>query len=200
MKNKILKIFTLLLCIPLAFMCGCSKKPSKLPKIDQTVYFESVATALTYGSNKTRDVQLEDLISNKADPLNVDSFTEITITAKSAWIYKMYIDCISFYVYTNQGADVEMIINTTITNLADENNISNPSTFESLPLGLIPQPEGSILCVVEVKKTVATATGCKITFDINNSTNGTVSDDQGNITDFRWMIYDLEIYGEHRAY
>ena len=93
-----------------------------------------------------------------------------------------------------------MIINTTITNLADENDIQNPSTFEALPLGIIPQEDGSILCKIPVGKTVATATGCTITFDINNSTSGTVADNEGKITDFRWLIYGLEIYGEHRAY
>ena len=200
MKNKIFKIVIAILCIPMVMLCGCSDKPSKLPSINQIVYFEEKATALAYNNSKSKELKLADLISTSYDPLNVDSFTEIKLTAKSSWIYKMYIDCITFYVYANKTTEVEMIINTTITNLADENDIQNPSTFEALPLGIIPQEDGSILCKIPVGKTVATATGCTITFDINNSTSGTVADNEGKITDFRWLIYGLEIYGEHRAY
>ena len=200
MKSKILKIVTAILCIPMIMLCGCSDKPSKLSSIDQTVYFESKASALAYNNSKTKELELKDIISDTADPLNIDSFVEIKLTAKSAWIYKMYIDCITFYVYANKTTDVEMIINTTITNMADEDDIKNPSTFEALPLGIIPQENGSILCKIPVGKTVATATGCTITFDINNSTSGTVADNEGKITDFRWLIYGLEIYGEHRTY
>lgn len=202
MKRKILNLLIALICVPAIMLCGCSKKDSDLPKIDASVYFEEKALAYVYNSAKAKEVKFEELIAEEPDPLNIDSFTEIKITAKSAWVYKMYIDCIYFYVYANADATTEMVVNVTITNLVDEDKIGQQNAIETIEetCSLIPQKDDSVLCKVNVNKTVATATGCTITFDINNSINGTVADDEGEATDFRWMIYGLEFYAEHRAY
>ena len=202
MKRKILNLLIALICVPAIMLCGCSKKDSDLSKIDASVYFEEKAFAYVYNNAKAKEVKFEELIAEDPDPLNIDSFTEIKITAKSAWVYKMYIDCIYFYVYANAEATTEMVVNVTITNLVDEDKIGQQNAIETIEetCSLIPQKDDSVLCKVNVNKTVATATGCTITFDINNSINGTVADDSGNATDFRWMIYGLEFYAEHRAY
>ena len=200
MKRKIFNLLIAALCVPIVALCGCSDKRSKLPKIDASVYLEPTVVATTYNNTKTKNVELADLLNKKADPLNVDNFVELKVTASSTWIYKMYIDRIYFYVYTNEATNVEMIVNISITNLADENDISHPNDDFSKTCSFIPKAESSKLCYVDVNKTVATATGCTITFDIYNSTSGTVADNEGNATSFRWMIYGLEIYGEHRAY
>ena len=200
MKRNIFKILIALICVPILALCGCSNKLSKLPKLDATIYFEQTVKASTYGSTKTKDIDLSELLSTKADTLNIDSFTELKLTANSTWIYKMYINRIYFYVYTNEAASVEMIVNVSITNLADENDIQHPNNDFSVPCSFVPTKAGSHLCYVDVNKTVATATGCTITFDILNSTSGTIADNEGNLTTFRWMIHGLEFYGEHRAY
>ena len=202
MKRKILNLLIAIICVPTLVFCGCSKKKSDLPIINASVYFEESVSALTYNNSKEKKLELSTLIAEKPDPLNIDNFTEIKVTAKNVWVYKMYIDCIYFYVYANNDTTSEMIINVTITNLVDEDKISQQNAIETLQetCSLIPQKDDSILCKVDVKKTVATATGCTITFDINNSINGTVADDAGNATNFRWMIYGLEFYAEHRTY
>ena len=202
MKRKILNLLIALICVPALMLCGCSKKDSDLPKINASVYFEETVTAYTYNNAKAKNIEFAELIAEDPDPLNIDCFTEIHVTAKSSWVYKMYIDCIYFYVYANADSTSEMIINVTITNLVDEDKIGEQNAIETIEetCSLIAQKDDSVLCKVEVKKTVATATGCKLTFDINNSINSTVADDQGNATDFRWMIYGLEFYAEHRAY
>ena len=202
MKRKILNLLIALICAPAIMFCGCSEKESDLPKIDASVYFEEKVSVYTYNNAKAKEIEFAELIAEELDPLNVADFTEIIVTAKSAWVYKMYIDCIYFYVYANNDATTEMIINVTISNLVDENKINEQNAIETVEktCSLIPQKEGSVLCKVDVKKTIATATGCTIKFDINNSINGTVADDEGRATDFRWMIYGLEFYAEHRAY
>lgn len=200
MKSKILKSMIAILCLPVLLLCGCSDKRSKLPKINASAYFESSVSYTTYGNTKASTLEFEELIMTEPDPLNVNSFDEIKVTAKSAWVYKMYIDAIYFYVYANKAATTEMIVNVKITNLADEDNISKPSDDFAATCSLVPLANDSVLCKVEVKKTIATATGCTLSFDILNSTNGTVADDNGKPTDFRWMIYGLEIYAEHRTY
>ena len=202
MKRKILNLLIALICVPALMLCGCSKKDSDLPKINASVYFEESVEVHTYNNAKAKTIEFAELIAEDPDPLNIDCFTEIKVTAKNSWVYKMYIDCIYFYVYANEDATSEMVVNVTITNLVDEDKIGEQNAIETVQetCSLIPQKDDSILCKVDVKKTVATATGCTITFDINNSINGTVADDAGKATDFRWMIYGLEFYAEHRAY
>lgn len=200
MKRKILNLLIAVICVPIIMFCGCSNKRSSLPKIDASVYFQSDVEVTVHNNTKTKNIELSELTSTKVDELNLDSFVELKLTANNSWIYKMYIDKIYFKVYTNQASNVEMIVNVSITNLADENDISHPSNDFSIPCSFVPKKDGSTLCCVEVGKTVATATGCNITFDIYNSTSGTVADNEGNTTSFRWLIYDLEIYGEHRTY
>ncbi len=202
MKRKILNFLIALICVPALLLCGCSEKESELPKIDAKVYFEEAVTAYTYNNAKAKTIKFSELIAEDLDPLNVDNFTEISVTAKSAWVYKMYIDCIYFYVYANADATEQMVVNVKITNLVDEDKIGEQKAIETIEetCSFVAKKEESVLCKVEVKKTVATATGCTISFDIYNSTSGTVADDTGKATDFRWMIYGLEFYAEHRAY
>lgn len=202
MKRKIFNFLIMLICVPAMMLCGCSKKKSSLPKIDASVYFEDTVSALTYNSANAKTLKLETLTAKKVDPLDIDNFTEIVVTAKSALVYKMYIDCIYFYVYANDTTDTEMVINVSITNLVaeDQISVSNASQTIEETCSFVPKKNGSVLCKVDVQKTIATATGCTITFDIYNSTNGTVADDNGDATNFRWTIYGLSFYAEHRAY
>lgn len=200
MKSKLIKLLALVICVPLIMLCGCSKK-SKINEVDASVYLEPTATALTYNNTKSKDLELKDLIATEVNPLNVDSFVEIKVKGNNTWIYKMFIDKITFKVYTNNTTDVEMTIKVTITNLAEESDIQNPKDVEFPPVSFIPEKEGSMLCTVDIDKVVAVAAkDCIITFDIYNSTTGTVADNNGAPTDFRWTIYDLSIYGEHRSY
>lgn len=202
MKRKIFNFLIMLICVPAIILCGCSKKKSNLPKIDASEYFENSVSALTYNSTNAKTLKFETLTAKNVNPLDVDNFTEIKITAKSALVYKMYIDCIYFYVYANNTTNTEMVINVSITNLVSEDEISNENSIKTIEetCSFIPKKNGSVLCKVDIQKTIATATGCTITFDIYNSTNGTVADDNGNSTNFKWTIYDLSFYAEHRTY
>ena len=199
MKSKLIKILALVLCLPTTLLCGCSKK-SKIKEVDASVYLDSKVTAVTFDNTK-KELELKDIISPTLDPLNVDSFVEITVKGNNSWIYKMFIDKITFKVYTNESTEVEMLIKVKISNLADESNIEKPEDVEFLPVSFVPEKEKSILCTVDIDKVVAVAAkDCIITFDIYNSTTGTVADNNGQPTSFRWTIYDLSIYGEHRTY
>ncbi len=207
MKRKILNLLITMLCAPILMLCSCSNKPKEIPVVDATVYLQEDVTASLYSKNPNtkndKSLKLSELLLKEPDPLNIDSFVEIKVTANSTWIYKMYIEYITFYVYTNKSADVEMIVNFKMTNLAKEEEIGTTDAGKEATeetCSFVPQENGSILCRVDLNKTVATATGSEITFDILNSTSGTVADNEGNPTDFRWMIYGLEIHGEHRAY
>ncbi len=197
MKNKLLKSLTALLCVPIILLCGCSKK-SKLDTINASTYFNSAVACTVYGKEKQTSGNLSDLLAKKPNMGTIGQYTVFELKANSAWVYKMYIDYIYFYVYTNIETESQMTINIKMTNLASENNIENPETFEA-DCSLIPKKDGSILCEVKVQKVVATATGSTLTFDILDCPE-IFSDSMAQDNGFKWTIYGLEFYAESRAY
>lgn len=199
MKNKLLKVLTIIFCLPIMFFCGCSDIKSNLDTINLASYYEDSVTCSTYGKSGTTKISLSALTAEKPNEKLVGQYTQFDLTAKSSWIYKMYIDYIYFYVYTNMDLETQMTVNISITNLADENNIENPSDDFTADCSLIPQEGKSYLCEVKVQKVVATATGSKISFDVNNTPEIFYGDGEEQ-NNFKWIIYGLEFYAESRAY
>ena len=196
--KKIISIIIAVICVPILLLTGCSKK-SKLNTINVASYFNKTASYSLYEKSGEKSLELNSLLTKKPDLKLADSFVQINLKANAAMIYKMYIDCISFRVYTNIKTDSQMIITVSITNLADENNIQNPTDDFSYPCTFIPEENGEILCRIPVNKVVANATGLSMSFDIFETTD-VFKDGLGNNTGFKWLIYDLTIHGESRAY
>ena len=199
MKKLLKRICIIALIFPIIFLCSCSKV-SKLPSINVSTYFENTVETSVLGNNvSSKEITLASLTAKKPNPDFYDRYVQFTLTGNGAWLYKMYIDKITFYVYTNKTVDTEMIINFSITNVADEGDLKNPEEF-SFECSFNPKKNGKAYCEISVNKVIATATSCEIKFDITNSTSGTITDNEGNVTDFKWQIYGLKIYGESRSY
>ena len=197
MKKSILKLFTLLICLPLAF-CGCSKVKSKLDTIHLPVYYNNTVSCDIYGKTNSIGINLSDLTSKKPKYGLMAAYTKFELKANAAWVYKLYIDYIYFQVYTNMDSS-ELIVNVKITNLASEDDLANPTNDFTAECSLIPQADESFICEVKVQKVIATATGSTITFDILNSPE-VFYDNFGKEIGFKWMIHDLKFYAEHRTY
>lgn len=203
MKKKITKFFIVLLCLPTLFFCACGNSPSNLPSINMATYYEATAKTSLYKEDRSGTINLSDLTAPNPNKDTLAPYTQIILPGKLTWLYKMYIDCITFYVYTNEATDSEMIVNVSLTNMADENDRANVSTFKSEPVSFKPEKDGSVFCKINVNKVIANATdpdSDSLMIDILNSVNGTVADSVGNLTSFRWTIYGLTIYGESRSY
>lgn len=199
MKKLLKRIGIIALIFPIIFLCSCSKV-SKLPSINVDTYFEDTVETSVLGNNvSSKEITLASLTAKKPNPDFYDRYVQFTLTGNGAWLYKMYIDKITFYVYTNKTVDTEMIINFSITNVADEGDLENPEEISG-ECSFNPKKNGKAYCEISVNKVIATATGCEIKFDITNSTSGTITDNEGNVTDFKWQIYGLKIYGESRSY
>lgn len=202
MKKAVKKILTLLLCIPALLFCACNNSPSGLPSVDVSGYYESTASTTLLTETQAGSILLSDITAKKPNLNTLGSYVQIELKGKRNWLYKMYIDYVSFYIYTNEARSSEMIVNLSLSNMADENDRNHPSTFSS-SARFVPQKNGSTLCTIEVKKVVSTATDANsdaLKIDILNSVNGTVADSMGNPTTFRWTVYGLKIYGESRTY
>lgn len=196
MKKIITNLLCLILIIP-AFLTGCSKE---LPVIDNATYLDSTVTANVYNSSTTRQLTLSDITANTLDTVKLDRYTEFNITCKSTWIYKMYVETISFYVYTTEASNGKMELKLSMTNLAFENDIKKPTDDFVVTAAFDAKKNNAQLVTLNIGRTVATTTGSKITIDINESTSNTLTDEFGVDTEFKWFIYGLKIRGESRSY
>ncbi len=203
MKNKLLKICTFLLCIPMLFLCACGETPSSLPSINVSRYYSANAQTTFYNDSNKGQISIGDLTASKVNTDTAGPYVQIELAGNRSWLYKMYIDYITFYVYTNEARNSEMIINVSISNLADEDDRNHASTFSSEPARFKPTAGGATLCTIKVGKVVASMADADsdfLKFDILNCVNNTVADSTGNQTNFKWTIYGLTIYGESRSY
>lgn len=208
MKNKLLKIMLMFMLLPVMILSGCKNKG--LPAIDNSTYLKDVITIISYGLLEDDGTLSEDSASlslitePKLKTENLSKYLKFEITAQPVWMYKMYIEYISFYVYCNESAE-QMTINFTMTNLASEDDIMNAigqsietETVEE-QLAIAPKAKKAIKCKIPINKTIPTATGSTITIDVLNSPE-LFSGDEENSSSFMWLIYGFEIHGESRTY
>lgn len=185
--------------MPVLFLCGCSSKKSKLDTIRLSTYFEDTVTCSAYNKTATTTISIEDLTSEDPKLNLMGQYIEFEVKAKGSWIYKMYIDYIYFKVYTNIDVATGMTVNLSMTNLADEDDLQNPTNDFKQDCSFTPAEDGSFNCWYKVQKVVPTASGTTLTIDILNTTE-VFSDEFGTANGFKWIIYDLKFYAESRTY
>ena len=203
MKNKLLKSLFALLLIPVLFFAGC-KGNDPLPAIDLATYMNEEMTVSYYQleAKSTKDISF--ISETEFDEEKLGKYVKFELTANSVWMYKMFVESISFYVYTTASSTNEMIINVSMTNMADEEDLRK-TTSEEPPIStaseqctFIPEKGKATKCTFKINKAVAKATGATIIIDISNSLE--LFDTDGGQADFNWVIYGFEIHGESRAY
>ena len=203
MKNKILKTLLALLILPVLILTGC-KKNDPLPAIDLPTYLNNEINVMFYQMETASTQELSFVTAPELDKEKLGKYVSFELYANSVWMYKMYIETISFYVYTTQSSITEMIVNLSITNVADEEtlktiNSEEPTTDTAKEqCAFIPEANKATKCTFTINKAIAKPTGSTITIDILNSLE--LFDDENEETSFKWVIYGLEINGESRAY
>lgn len=203
MKNKLLKILLAILIVPVIALSGC-KKNNPLPAIDLGTYLNDKISITNYQMETASESELSLITSSKLDKDNLGKYITFELTANSVWMYKMFIETITFYVYTTASSDLEMIINLSITNTADEETLKTitseaPTTDTTVETcSFIPKKAKVTKCTFNINKAIAKPTGSTITIDISNSVE--LFNDENTSTAFEWTIYGFEIHGESRAY
>ena len=197
MKKLLIKIFSAILILPCLVLCACSS--TKIPSINLDAYYNSPieATVWTSSVSTKKSLTLNDISSKKPVTTKLDAYLQFNFTGVADYLYRMYIEKIEFYVYSNMDAN-EMTLNLSISNLAKTDDISNKSTFKNA-YAIVPKAEESVLVTFEINRIVAVATGSDIQIDILESKNNTITDDAGNPTGFKWIIHNFKVYGEHRT-
>lgn len=203
MKKNILKSLFIILMLPVLVLVGCKNK--ELPALNLSRYIKSDISVRRYGVAEASKSSLSILTEKKAKQENLSKYLQFELTADNVWMYKMYIEKITFYVYCNESSEFQMIINLKMTDLATEKDIFS-STTESVntsdleeQVSITPKANKAIKCTVNINRTVIKAVGSTITLDIYNSPE-LFSSDGNTESNFMWLIYDFEIHGESRTY
>lgn len=200
--KKILNFLLALLVLPFAFLTGC--KNSSLPAINLSRYLKDEITIKRNGiaSSSTDTISL--LTQSKAKKENLSKYESFELNTQPVWMYKMYIEKITFYVYCNEESDYQMTLVISMSNLASEETI-NSTTSETIetetieePITFTPKAKKAVKCTANINKTVANALGSTISIKLDSLE--IFSGDEDNPSNFMWLIYDFEIHGESRTY
>ena len=202
--KKILKTFVIFLLLPVLVFVGCKDK-KELPKIDTARYFKDKITIHRNAIAESSTDSLSILTQEKLDNNLLSQYTKFEINAEPIWMYKMFIEKISFYVYCGESSETILTINLKMTDLATEDDIwastqenVQAESFES-QCDILPEAYKAVKCNFEINRTVIAATGSTLSIDILNSIN-IYSGDTENKSTFTWLIYGLEVQGESRTY
>lgn len=200
--KKLLKILLVFLLLPVMTLTGCKKK--SLPSINLERYLKDEITVKQVNTDaSTKALSL--ITQDEAKDENLSKYLKFEISTDPVWMYKMYIESITFYVYCNESSEFLLNLNIKITNLATEDAIMEAitenvetETFEKIA-SFNPKEKKAIKCTVDVNQTIVNATGSTITIDAYSSSE-LFSDDEESSSNFMWLIYGFEIHGESRTY
>ena len=203
MKKNLLKSLLVFLILPVLVFVGCKNK--ELPTINLSKYLKSEISVKRQGFTEAKAADLSLLTDKKPNYENLSQYLKFEIQANNVWMYKMYVEKITFYAYCNESSDFQMIINVKMTDLASEEDIlsSKSENVETVTVEeqvtFSPQAKKAVKCTVNINKTVINALGSTITIDTLNSPELFSGDGETKST-FTWMIYGFEIHGESRTY
>lgn len=203
MRKKILKSLLVFLLLPVLVFAGCKNK--ELPAINLSRYLKSEISVKRQGVTDAKSESLSIITEKKLNQEYLSQYVKFEIPANNVWMYKMYVEKITFYVYCNESSEFQMIINVKMTDLANEQDILETKTetveTETIEeqITLTPKAKKAVKCTVNINKTVVNALGSTITIDTYNSPE-LFSGDGENGSTFAWMIYGFEIHGESRTY
>ncbi len=203
MKKNLLKSLVIFLLLPVLIFVGC-KNSKSLPSITISRYIKDKITVSRYGFAEDSTDTVSLLTQKKAKNQYLSPYTKFELNAQPIWIYKMYVQKITFYVYCNKTTETQLTLNLKMTDLASEDDIwaskdENVSTADyEAQCTVEPKAYKSIKCTFEIDKTVIVATGSTITINVDSME--IFSLDENGESSFRWLIYGFKIHGESRAY
>ena len=186
MKKKLLSLIALILCLPAMFLVGCKEQTDK--SINMNRYFQSKVKYELYNQGTSKiETELQEFTHSLND--NQRQYSEIIFNYEGSWIYKMYIEKVSFDIYASADQDVQFILRM--------DNLSNKDTDSKS------EPKFKVLAETKANQAIT------VTFIVNDYINKETSSTmkiltdgaqyfQGDNKDFVFDISNLRVYGEHR--
>ena len=101
--KKFTTLIIITICIFTSFMfTACGNTPINMSK-----YFSPTVTASVYKTNKADTLKIDDITKN--EPYETKKYTQFLFTADNNWFYGMYVESISFYIYSTETKEMELI-------------------------------------------------------------------------------------------
>lgn len=183
MKKLTPLLLTLVLLASSLLLVGCSNS------IDTSVYFNSIVSAKVYGSNTTQKLNLSDL-SNKS-PSTTKKYLSFEFKANKDWIFGMYIETISFYIYSTESmTDVEFDFSLTGTENGQVTLTSATKTFSLTNQPYSFTKNSSRKITIKINDTITLSTSDPV-FTVKLS-------DTYNDPKFEYTIHSFEVVGYHQ--
>jgi len=170
--------------------CGGAGRNVHTPAISMTRYFlDSVNSSYKtdYGSSGSTTLHLPSFVGTKKDETTMLRHNLLTFSGDSNWLDGMYIECVYFYVVANEDL-VEKQLSFVMFGLDGGNYDVTAETYkvEQNSIGISAKAGEGKLVRVDIGHKATTKT-MTIKFSFNPSD-----------VDFKWTIYGLSVYGEHR--
>lgn len=197
--KKLKNILIMFLFIPAMILCGCDDIKSNCNAVHSVEYYFEETIDCDIFNLPEREQYLSNLTNPKVNKQMLDSYAQLTFTAKPAEIYHLYIEYIYFKVYMNQDSEFDFQLNINMTNVINESDVGVSDVEDNEYTNMYSckvKKNSSAVFKIYVNRVVATSTGSVLTIDILNSEIYATDED----TSFKWCIYDFKIYGESRAY
>lgn len=192
MKKLVSFILTCLCLITSLCFTACSESNS----LDINVYFKpTVKTRVYTQSATTENLELAKLISDT--PSQTKKYLQYEITADKSWIYGIYIESISFYIYSTQTREVEYDITITGTEQNSGQSTSSINSFKAsqLPFKLIANK--GVKITIPVNDTIILDTTDSV-FTIALYDPYTEFSTANGENNFEYSIYRFEVVGYHK--
>ena len=198
MKKSLKKLLITLLIFPVIILCSCGKDIFTCKTVSAQFYFKEEITCDIYRETSQQKLNISSIIGDKVDLNTLSAYAKLTFSGNSAELFHLYIEYISFKVYTNESSDYSLDININLTNVIKEEDVGKDgvedNTFSNT-YSCQAKANGSVQVNAKIDRVVATATGSTLTIDALTSDMFVSSD-----STFKWTIYDFKIYAESRAY
>ena len=181
------------MCVPALALVGCNSE-NKVKAINMTRYFEQKVNYQVYNRNAINDnLRLDSFIDDKFDTIDnsgnelMKQYTSITFNGVKDWLYKMYVEEVDFYIYSNLTMEIQF-----------EVKISNLKTKKDaipVPVNLVAGKAVPVRVVVQdyfdnytSSSTINIAPQDRIYFIVN-----------GEETGLKYDLSRLAVYGYHSA-
>lgn len=196
MQNKLKTCFSVLLTIVILSCATLFSACNDKNIVNMNVYFKpTVNTQIYENGTKSYNLTISDITSKSAGELKQYIYYEIT--ADNSWIYGMYIESISFLIYSNQTREVEYNISFTGFEHGTETITSSTRDFirNQYPISL--KENQSVLVKINVNDTIyLSGTNSVLKFLVSDAY--TEFNLMGENNNFMYSIYGLEIVGYHK--
>ena len=193
-KQKI-NVFSLLVVVVL-FLGTMLSACKNTDVVDLAVYFKpTVNTQIYENGTKSYPLSLADVSASTAGELKQYIFYEIT--ADNSWIYGMYIESVSFLIYSNQTREVEYNISFTGFENGEETTTSSTKDFirNHYPIAL--KENKSVKIKLTINDTIYLS-GTNSVLKIAVSDPYTEFNLMGENNNFMYALYGFEVIGYHK--